>query len=161
VGDLRQLGQQRYDDGLTDGNEDATEGERGQNQAWLSGRTDGQSGFLTGVNMCLLRDQRKRAFTPPEGAREIVHQLDQRRRQRAACRDPLRIVAGASDVIRRRLVPLLVAQGHEVTALTRRDRPVAEGGFRWVNPPSRRLTHQMDGGRGPDDVARGGHDVVP
>ncbi len=36
-------------------------------------------------------------------------------------------VAGATGVIGRRLVPQLVAQGHEVTALTRRDHAVAEG----------------------------------
>ena len=36
-------------------------------------------------------------------------------------------VAGATGVIGRRLVPQLVAQGHEVTALTRRNHAVAEG----------------------------------
>ena len=36
-------------------------------------------------------------------------------------------VAGATGVIGRRLVPQLVAQGHEVTALTRRDHAIAEG----------------------------------
>jgi nucleoside-diphosphate-sugar epimerase len=36
-------------------------------------------------------------------------------------------IAGATGVIGRRLVPLLVAQGHEVVALTRRNHPISDG----------------------------------